>query len=300
MTESSLNKEINYLQNRSRRGYLAATLSVALILLILALFFSFFLFGKRFIREHQDAILLKISVHDGISSGSLLLLEKKIKSAPYCKSLTFISKETALRHFIEQTGDKDVIKMMDGVNPLYASYEVILKPDYIHSDSILNIQQNLVKDIAVAAVDYPIEMVSGFQTNMKNLIVISLIIGIIAVFLTIYLVMNTIKLRIYAQRLSIRTMQLIGATAPFIRKPYLRTGMIQGLIAGVMADILLFFMLLLLFSRMAPVREFLPFILHIDFFALLAGIVLFGSLLGYAGSHLAVNRFLNRSLESLI
>lgn len=300
MAELTTNKEVSYLQSRSRRGYLAATISVAFILFILALFFSVFLFGKRFIREHQDAILLKISVHDGISSASLLLLEKKIKGSPYCKIMSFISKESALNQFIKQTGDKEVVKMMGGVNPLYASYEVILKPDYIHFDSILKIQQTLSQDLAVASVDYPIEMVSGFQSNMKNLVLISLVIGITTIFLTIYLVMNTIKLIIYAQRLNIRTMQLIGATDVFIRKPYVRTGIVQGLLAGLIADILLFLMLILLFSRFAPLSEFPTFILQVEFFALLAGIVLFGSLLGYAGSRLAVNRFLNRSLESLI
>ncbi len=292
--------EALYLKSRSRNGYVAATFSIAIVLFLLGFFFSFFVLGKRFFREHQETIFLKVSLQDNIATPLIKELETDIKAAPYCKSIQFVSKEAALKLFISQTGDTDILKLLEGVNPLYASWEIVLTPDYIHIDSVMSIQQQLRKNHIVAAVDYPVELVSGFQKNMQNAVFVSLFIAVIATLLTVYLVMNTIKLRIYAERLIIRTMQLIGATDSFIRKPYIRAGIQQGFLAGGIACIILILVLMGLYSRLAPVSGFPRLIINIDFFAILMGILLFGGLLGYGGSRFAVNRFLNVSIEELI
>ena len=117
--------------------------------------------------------------------------------------------------------------------------------------------------------------------------------------LLIYALRRTIRLSIYAQGLNIRTMQLIGATEQFIRKPFLWSGMIQGFLAGILAISLLIRLILMINFRLASIDPNGKFLLKWEFVALLTGIVLFGGVFGYLASYFIVNRYLNKSLDEI-
>lgn len=290
----------NHLQKRSRKGFVIATLSVAFILFFLGLFCGILLLGRAFIQEGRSTILMKISLNDGFQQTQLNLLQRELSQNPGIESISFISKEQALKKYISQTGDKDVLKLTGGINPLLASFDVKLKNTYIHSDSIKKMRNNLKKNILISEVNYPAEIIADVDKNMTYFWLLALVVAGISVFLTIYLVINTLRLAIFAQRLNIRTMQLIGATQSFIRKPFVRKGIMQGLLAGLIASLALGILFLGISLQLFSTHSGHSSVSYVEFFALLVGIVLFGGLLGYVGSYRAVNRFLYQPLDELM
>lgn len=290
----------SHLQNRSRRGFVIATLSVTFILFFLGLFGGIVLLGKAFIQEGRSEILMKVSVNDGFQQTQINLLERELRLMPGIENTTFVSKESALKRYIAQTGDKDVLKLTGGINPILASFDVKLRSSHIQSDSIQSMRKRLKKNVLVSEVSYPAEMIADIDKNLNYFLLLTGGIALIAIFLTIYLIINTLRLSIFAQRLNIRTMQLIGATQAFVRKPFVRQGIMQGIIAGLSAAVLLAILFFVLTSRLFSDNQHFSLFSHSEFLALLLGIVLFGALLGYIGSYRAVNRFLNKSLDELM
>lgn len=298
-TFSSIYSEFNYIQSRARRNFLTATLSIGLVLFILGLFGMFTLFGSDFVTYTKSTIQMKAFLNDGITGSQVEKIIQQIRADGYANEIQYVSKEEAGKILLQKTGE-DVKKMMGGTNPLLASLNILLKPAYISVDSVNLIKKELLAIPSVVEVDYPVTMMIAIERNVRNFRFIGSVVLILTVLICFYLIINTIKLSIFSKRLNIRTMQLIGATPAFIRKPFLQSGMIQGFIAGVFASILLAGLLSVVNIRLASMEMAVNLFSRWEFFALLIGIVLFGVLLGFCGSYIAVNRFLNKSLDQLL
>ncbi|MFN0200729.1 MAG: cell division protein FtsX [Bacteroidia bacterium] len=297
-TNQGTYSEHSYLKSRARSQFISATLSIAMVLLLLGLFATLAVFGRKFIAYAKESMQMKVFLNEGVKVEDRNALLDELKLKPYTAKATYISKEEASKILLARTGE-DVKKLMGGINPLLASINVKLKARYVDADSFTIIQKALMNKAIVAEVNYPVNMITTLNRNASYLFIISLIFIIIAVIITFYLVVNTIRLSIYAQRLSIRTMQLIGATESFIRAPFLRSGIWQGFLGGIIAVALLCSLLFFVNLRLASVSLSTNFVISPEFFVLMLGIVLFGAFLGYVGSYLAVNKYLNRSLEEL-
>lgn len=290
--------EISYLQSRSRSHFITATISIALVLFFLGLFCTLALFGGTFIGYAKESMQMKVFLHDGISQKQINQLLAEVKMQPYTAKAIFISKEDAGKILLEKTGE-DVKKLMGGINPLLASVNVKLKSKYIDSDSFPKIQAKLMKNQMVSEVVYPVNMLTAINKNVLRLSFLTLLVGIIVGIIAFYLIVNTIRLSIYSQRLDIRTMQLIGATEQFIRTPFLRKGMIQGVLGGGLAMVFLSILVTIVNIRLASMDLGLDFLLRWEYLVITLGIILFGGILGYWGSYMAVNKYLNRSLDEL-
>ncbi|MEL6250623.1 MAG: permease-like cell division protein FtsX [Bacteroidota bacterium] len=288
----------NYLRRKSRGSYITTTLSISLVLFILGVFASIAIFGNSFARQAQDSVVLKIEMMDGIKSSRLDEFEMLLKRKDFVQSYKYVSKDEALEGWMLKTQDK--VEALGGTNPFPATFDVKLQPEYIATDSLDKIREEMIEDNLVAEVHYPMERIFKMNQNIKTLTWIFLGVGILMIAVVFYLIFGTIRLSIYAQRLGIRTMQLIGASEGFIRKPFLLKGLMQGLASASIAGILitLSYQLLRWFLQGMIPQEgplFSP-----GFIGLLGGIMLFGLLLGFSGSYFAVNRYMNRNLDELM
>ncbi|MEL6672678.1 MAG: permease-like cell division protein FtsX [Bacteroidota bacterium] len=272
---------------------------MALVLYFLGLFAAFMVFSNSYAREKQSSLELSVELHDGINSTRLAVLETQLKSREYVQKLRYVSKAEAGKIFMERTGD-DVVSLMDGVNPLPASFELTLWPQYVAQDSLEWIKLELNQELLVSKVDFNMEMITLMNRNIQVVSMIFLGIGLVLMVVALYLIFATIRLSIYAQRLTIRSMQLIGATQAFIRRPFLKNGLVQGGIAGLLAGGFLVLTMLIIRRYLASIDLEVQGISSPGFIAILGGIVLLGLALGLAGSYFAVNRYLNRNLDELM
>lgn len=242
---------------------------------------------------------MKVFLHDGIKNEALKDLESRLAVMPFVRELRYVSKDEAGEIMLEKTGE-DVKSMMDGVNPLLASFNVNLYPSYIEAVKLAEIQATLSKERIVAEVAYPADMIINLNRNIQIITLAFLTVGLILVGIGFYLIFGTIRLAIYAERLTIRSMQLIGATQGFIRRPFLINGLTQGGLGGLIASGLLIIAVVFLRRWLESMNLGGSFSLGSTLIGLLVGIVLFGLALGLSGSFFAVNKYLNRNLDELM
>jgi cell division transport system permease protein len=291
--------EISYLRRRSRANYVTATLSIALVLFFLGTFATLALFTKAFTRSAKESIEMRVSLYDGIGTAQLQQFMEKLLAKPYVLDARYISKEEAARLYLEQTGE-DLLKTLDGINPLPPEVRVKLRSTYLEADSIAEIESQLKEEIIVSDIAIPTWLLDVVNQNANTLAFAALLIGGIAILIAFYLIFGTIRLAIYAKRLTIRSMQLIGATKGFIRRPFLRRGLGQGFLAGVLASAMLTALLYLMDTQIDLLnltdQEFFDSFLV----GVLGSMIGFGCILGFWGSYMAVNRYLDQDLDELM
>jgi cell division transport system permease protein len=150
------------------------------------------------------------------------------------KSSVYLSKDSAAALYKKDVGD-DFVKFI-GYNPLPSSMEVQLKADYANPDSILWIQKQITEFSSVKEFNYQESLVNLVNKNVNRIALVLLIFITLLLVIALALINNTIRLAIYSKRFLIKTMQLVGATGGFIRKPFLMNGMKHGVISGFIAN----------------------------------------------------------------
>jgi cell division transport system permease protein len=213
-------------------------------------------------------------------------LFERARSTPGVAQAEFISKERAQEIFRQEFGEEADI-FFDGTF-LPASIRVRVEPDYINADSLSVLVAEFASWNRVDEVVFNQALLTKVESNLRLISLIGISIGALVLLASVFLVANTIRLAIYARRLMIRTMKLVGATDGFIRKPFIVEGVIQGFLSSILALFLLWFIQR---AAMAYVPQLEPMALPE---VLVFSVVLTGSgcALGWMGSASAVGRFL--------
>jgi cell division transport system permease protein len=215
-------------------------------------------------------------------------LYDRTRATPGVAQAEYISKERAQEIFKEEFGEEADI-FFDGAF-LPASIRVTVEPDYINTDSLNALVAEFSSWNRVDEVVYNRPLLAKVQDNLRLLSLIGISIGALVLLASIFLVANTIRLAIYARRLMIRTMKLVGATDGFIRKPFIVEGILQGLISSLLA---LFILWVIQEVALAYVPQLpgLPWSEALVFAGILIGA---GFLMGWMGSESAVRKFLKQ------
>jgi len=215
-------------------------------------------------------------------------LVERLSREPGVTKTTFISQSEAEEIFLEQFGNEGDIFLGESFLP--ASIQVIFDPSYAHADSLTPWVQKIGQWENVDEVVYNLPLLTQVQDNRRMAIVVALVLGILVTLASMILVANTIRLTIYARRLLIRTMKLVGATDRFVRRPFLFEGLIQGLVAGTLSGAVVVGAHLFLL-RFVPFLEGWP---GGNFAWSLLAMILLGMVLGWIGSRFAARRFIRK------
>ena len=291
--------EYRYIRKQSRRNYLSSLLSIAFILFLLGFFAMIAFVANSFTDYAHESIFMKVFLHEGSDGDERVALAERLKASDFVRDFEYVSKEEAGKILFQKTGE-DVVELLGGTNPFLSSYNIRLKRAYVDADSLQQIKTTLLEEVMVSDVAYPVEMIKMVSKNARLLTFFSILSGLLISVIAFYLILGTIRLSVYAQRLSIRTMQLIGATRSFIRRPFIVRGLLQGLLASVLALILMGLLLMILQMRLRNFEFLRELFLDGQFVAIMAGIVLFGAVLGFTGSYFAVNKYLDKNLDEII
>ncbi len=209
--------------------------------------------------------------------------------------INFISKEVAAKQFIKESGE-DYRKFLGNNNPLFNSYAVKIKEEFFTETNLKAIKTDLEKLSGVHEVAYVENVVDEINKNISKIYLILSVFVVLLLIIIMVMVNNTIKLSLYSQRFLIRSMQLVGATNAFIRKPFVVKGGLQGLISGLVACTLL--MILQQFAvqqveGLSVLQEPSKLII------LLIVLLIIGTLVGILSTFQSVERYLKLSLDEL-
>ena len=216
-------------------AHLTTMVSVTLVLLLLGIITFITLSSEKETRKIKERLEVSLVMADTVSDGYARQLSERLAASPYALDAGYIGKEQALKDWKEETGED--LEGLFGVNPLSPEVSFRLKAEYASPDSLKSIQSRLQNISGVDEVITPdSKMVDAMNENIQSLAIILGIVALVMVIISFVLINNTVHLSIYARRFTIHTMQLVGATDGFIRRPFITNNLIAGLLAALIAS----------------------------------------------------------------
>jgi len=281
-------------KGRLRSSYFTQIVSISLVLFLLGLL-GFVLINARELSDYfRESLSFSVMLDEDSKEADIRMLQKDLDAKQFVKSTEYISKEQAAEKLREELGE-DFLSFM-GYNPLLPSIDVYLFAEYTHPDSVLNIERYLMEYDAVNEVYFQESFLHLINENVSKISAILLVFSGLLLFVSLTIINNTIRISVYSKRFLIRTMQLVGATGSFIRKPFLWRSVIHGIIAALFSIILL--MSILYFVEQ---EYYLLFSLQ-DIGLLLSlfgGIVIIGIFINLVSTFFSVNKYLGISEDKL-
>ncbi len=284
----------NFQKRRLISSYFSVVLSVFLVLFLLGLLGLFIINSKRLSDNFKEDIVMTVFFKNEANDTIFKAFETEMKSGKFAKDFTFVSKEKAAKEH-EKTLGENFTEFL-GANPLYNSYDIHLKADYVTNIGFSRMESEIRKNPMVADVVYDKQLITLVNDNVKRISMWVLIISGIFAFISILLINSSLRLSIYANRFIIKTMQMVGATKAFIRKPFVTRSIILGVIGSVLAILALTGVLIYVSTNYPALDIFKDQLLTV---LVLLGVLVLGVLITWIGTHFATQRFLNLRTDDL-
>ena len=275
-------------------SYFSVVISIALVLFLLGSVGLLVLNAKSVSDNFKEQVILTIYLEDSSKDVEIKQLEKSLAFSDYVKQTEFISKESAA-DFMKLEYGEDFLDDI-GYNPLKNSIQVNLKADYVTARRLDSISESTLKKNFVEDIKYDKDLVSLMNSNVKRLSLWILIISGIFTAIAVLLINSSIRLAVYSKRFSIKTMQMVGATKKFIRRPFIWRSIRLGIIGSLMAII---GMAIVLYYVDISFPEFQLIQNKISIGLLFASIFLTGILITWWSTFFATQRFLNLKTDQL-
>jgi cell division transport system permease protein len=275
-------------------SYFSVVLSVFLVLFLLGILGFFIINSKKLADDFREEIAMTVFFKKEANDTILKSFGQEMKTAKFAKSFVYVSKEQAAKEHTDIIGE-DFVTFL-GENPLQNSYDIHLKADYVVKDSIAKIESNLRKNLMISDVVYDKQLVNLVNDNIKKVSMWILIISAFLTFIAVLLINSSLRLSIYSNRFIIKTMQMVGATKAFIRKPFVMRSIKLGMIGAGLAILALIGVLIYLENNF-PDLGILDDKLLIGF--VLIAVFGLGVLITWLSTYFATQRFLNLRTDDL-
>ncbi len=279
---------------KTKTIYISTVFGIAMVLLMIGLLGLILVDANNLSRYVKENIVLNIFVDEGAHETDVLQLQKQLDANPIVKQTQYVSKELAARNLQKDLGE-DFVKFL-GYNPLSQSLDVYLKADYANNKDIEKFKAELLKNPLVKEVKYQQSLVDQMNQNLTSISLVILAFTAIFVLLSVALINNTIRLSIYSQRFLIKSMQLVGATKNFIRKPFILYGIWHGILGALIAIIIL--MATLYFAE-KQIPDLVILQNYSQFGIVFLIIIGLGIFISGFSTFLAVNRYLRLKIYNL-
>ena len=274
--------------------------STMLALFVMGLFGLLLIHTTKLTRIVQENVTMQVYLNKNINENDIVRIDQALGQQGFIlkkqgiPQLFFISKKEAAESLIKETGENFIEILQE--NPLRDSYIMHIDPNYQRIADLQVIKKEILNIDGIFEVYYIENVVSAINKNLRQASIILIFFSAILLLAVVILINNTIKLALYSQRFLIRSMNLVGATAGFIRKPFLIRSVLIGLLAGTIADVLL---LSLLHYANLQIDSLLTLQQPAKIFILLIFIPMLGACITFIGTYRAISRYLHLSLENL-
>ncbi len=277
-----------------RTSYISTVVSISLVLFMIGTLGVLVLHARKISNYVKENIQLSVMLLPDSKTEDIDKLINALEKSEYVKSTTYITKDEAAEQLKADLGE-DFVGFL-GYNPLLGSIDVRLKASYADMESVNTLKAQIVSFSTVKEVYYQQSLIDTINKNMRTLGLVILGFSSLLLFIAAALINNTIRLSLYSRRLLIKSMKLVGATRAFIRKPFVMSGIMQGFIGALIANILL--AVLLYFSR-----QEIPDLVEIQDYqmvlTLMGSVIVAGIFIAGISTYFAVNKYLSRNNQEL-
>jgi cell division transport system permease protein len=279
---------------RFKPNYLFSIVSTSLVLFMLGILALVFSSGRKLANQFKENLEFTVIIKDNVSEKEILALQDTLENEPWVKGAQYVSKKEAAKIFSHDNGE-DFKDLLD-YNPLFASINLKLYSNYTGQDSINKIEAVVTAHPEVSEFYYEHKLVEVLNDNLRKIGWLIIAISIILIVVAITILDSTIRLSMYAHRLLIRSMQLVGGTRAFITKPFLSRSIINGFIAAIIAIVLLFALMKFAVTQVPELQALQDYAVIIFIFA---GILVMGLLFSFLSTLIAVRKYLRMKIDEL-
>ncbi len=283
-----------YQKRRLISSYFSVVLSVFLVLFLLGILGLFVINSKKISNDFKEEIPMSVYFKDNANDSVLKAFGTMLKESAFVKTDTFVSKEMAASKHKDIIGE-DFMQFL-GFNPLQNSYDINLKADFVQADSIKTIEQKFKENKFISDIVYDKHLVDLVNDNVKKITFWILVITGFLALIAVLLINSSMRLSIYSNRFIIKTMQMVGATKSFIRKPFIMRSIKLGVVGALLAIVAIIGVLFYIDANF-PKLGILDDQLMIG--AVLLGVLVLGVLISWFSTFFATQKFLNLRTDDL-
>ena len=284
----------NSKSNRIFSNYLLVVISISSVLFFLSSFTFFVLNSNKIIDDFKEKIPVVVFLKDEASDVEISQFEKKLSIDSNIKNFVYTSKNDAAVKFSSDIGENFVDFL--GYNPLLNSFDIYFYSERVESLFINEIVKSFESEDFINEVSYDAPLIFLINDNFKKVQDWVLYIAIFFIFISIVLINNTIRLSIYSQRMTIKTMQLVGATKFFIKKPFILTQLKLGLISAIISSLLFVSVVYYLNSNYFEIDLLL---IKNSFLISIAIAFILSFLISIVSTNFITSKFLNSKIDKL-
>ena len=284
----------NYNKRRLISSYFSVVLSIFLVLFLLGTLGLFVINSKKISDDFKENIPMTVFFNNEATDSVLSSFDLELKNANFIKDYAFVHKDSAAKNNVDIVG-KDFMEFL-GFNPLQNSFDIHLKGDYVNSVSIKKIERSFRKNEMVTEIIYDKELVDLVNNNVKEISFWILVVSGVLTVVAMLLINSSLRLSVYSNRFTIKTMQMVGATKSFIRKPFIWTSIKLGLIGAGLAIIGLMGVVVYidgLFPSLGIAND------YTSIGIVIFGVLLIGTIITSISTYFATQRFLNLKTDDL-
>lgn len=287
-------KEDRIIGRRLKSSYISTVVSITLVLFVLGLLGLIILQTQKLSEQLRQSIQVSIFLDENAQDRQITRLRSQLNAMPEVNETTYITREEAAESLMKELGE-DFISFL-GYNPLSALIQVSLKASYTSPDSMAVFETKVRRHEIVSDVDYQKSLVHLINDNLKRIGAGLLAFSMLLLIIAFALINNTIRLSVFSKRFLIKSMQLVGATQSFIRKPFIIKGIMQGIISALVS-------IMLLVGTIYAAEKQIPEMAMLHDKQMLAilfsGIILLGAILSYVSTFFAVRKYLKIKTDNL-
>ncbi len=282
------------MRRRLRNAYLSSVISISLVLLLVGIASMLLVNAKSVSDYFKENMQVSVMMKQNVNDEAALKYRESLENERYIKNTVFVSKEQGQRELAAQLGE-DFLDVFE-TSPIPVSIDITLNADYVSSDSLEIVKNEISKNSLVDEVVYQRSLVDALNANLSK---ISMVLGIfiaLLLFISFVLINNTVRLNVFARRFTIHTMKLVGATRSFIRAPFLLQSAFQGVFAAFMAIIVLVGMLFFMRNGFEQLFE----IFRLDLLLVVMAIMLVSGLaICLTSTYFVVNKLISLRKDDL-
>ncbi|MGK0308253.1 MAG: cell division transport system permease protein, partial [Urechidicola sp.] len=281
-----------YQKRRLRSSYFSVIVSVALVLFLLGLLGLLILKTKTISDHFKEQVAVTVFLNDSAKKKDIQKLQSDLEKKEYTKAVIFTSKENAAKEYSEDIGE-DFIEYL-GKNPLKNAITVFVKSDFVTPEKMSEIDKVISKNKFVFEVSYDKPLIDLLTKNIQRISLWVLVFSGLFMLIAIVLINSAIRLSVYSKRFTIKTMQMVGATKGFIRKPFIWKGVQLGVLGAIVAVLGVFGVMYYIHKNLPEMAIFDDKVLVATLFG---SILIIGILITLLSTFFATKRFLNLRTE---
>ena len=280
--------------------YVSVVFSITLALFVIGLFGLLLIYANKLTQVIQENVEIQVFLNQTISPSDRLKIQKTLANKEHIEqqegqeAVVFISKEEAAQDFIEETGED--FRQFLGENPLRDAFVIHVKPEYYEPTQLNKIKLDIERQRGVFEVAYVESLIDAINRNVTKISIILVSFAALLIIIVAILINNTIRLALFSQRFLIRSMQLVGATASFIQRPFLSRSLLHGILGGLFAGGLLF---ILTKYAQQQVEDLAQLQSTEELIILIVSLIVIGGFMGFISTYRAVKKYLRMSLDQL-